>query len=217
MLCTKYIIEINAIGEYTEINPNSYIRLFHASSNAPAIDVHKNGNIIVQNLSYKDFTQYIPIAPGKYNIKIYTAGEIINPVLDEELYILQGTAFNVAVVSELFNISLYSIPEPYTAQNFGKSCIRFVNLSPDTSAVDLTLSDGREVFRNVGYKDITNYVCVPSGTYNFGVRPVGSGEAVLTIENLQVESNNYYTVYTTGLVQDISSLDVVSVLEPRWS
>lgn len=208
-------MSINAIGEYTGIKPNSFIRLFHASPNGPAIDVHKNGTPIVQNLSYKDFTQYIPIAPGKYNIKIYPDGEITKPILDEDLYILQGTAFNVAVVGEFFNISLYSIPEPYTAQNFGRPCIRFVHLSSDTSAVDLTLSDGREVFRNVGYKDITNYVCVPSGTYNFGVRPAGSSDVVLTIQNLQLKPNNYYTVYTTGLVEDTTSLDVVPVLEPR--
>jgi hypothetical protein len=208
-------MSINVIGAYRGTTPNSFIRLFHASPNVSAVDIYEDGNLIVENLVYKDFTQYIPIAPGKYNINIYPTGETTNPVLNEDLYILQGTAFNVAVIGKLSNMSLYYILEPYTAQNFGRPCIRFVHLSPDAPVVDISFSDGRKVFRNVGYKDITDYICVPPGTYTFGIRSVGSNDVILAISNLQLKPNNYYTIYSTGLVEDIPSLEVVPVLEPR--
>lgn len=194
---------------------NSYIRLFHASPNAPAVDVYANGKLIAQNLSYKKFSKYLPVAPGNYNIQIYPAGNTINEVLNTNLYIPQGTIFNAAVIGQLPNISLYPIPEPYTVQNFGRPCIRFIHLSPNAPNVDIVLSDGRKVFSNIGYKDITDYVCIPAGTYNFEVRPTGSDDVVLTVPDVRLKANNYYTIYAVGLVGETPELEAILAPEPR--
>lgn len=212
-----FMVPINAMGLYrrTTPTPQSFIRLFHASPNAPAVDVYANGNLIAKNIAYKDFTKYLNLPPGEYNIKIYPTGETTNPILNTDLIIPQGTAFNVAVIGEPPNVSLYPIPEPYTAQNFGRPCIRFIHLSPNAPAVDIALSDGRKVFSSVGYKDITDYVCVPPGTYTFQVRLAGTDDVVLTIPDVQLKPDNYYTIYATGLAGGSPSLDAIVVTEPR--
>ncbi|MCT4564849.1 MAG: DUF4397 domain-containing protein [Maledivibacter sp.] len=212
-----YMLPISPRGWYRRTTPTqkSFIRLFHASPNAPAVDVYANGNLIAENLAYKDITPYLSVDPGKYNIKIFPAGETTDPVLDGDLYIPEGTAFNVGVVGELPNISLYPIPEPYTAQSFGRPCIRFVHLSPNAPAVDITLSDGRKVFSNISYKDITDYACVPPGTYTFEVRLAGTDDVVLTVPNVQLNPNNYYTIYAAGLAGGAPSLEALVVPEPR--
>lgn len=194
---------------------NSSIRVFHAVPNAPAVDVYANGNLIVQDLAYRQFSPYLPVAPGKYNIEIYPTGQKENPVVDTEVYIPQGAVLNVAAIGELPNISLYPIPEPTTAQNFGRPCIRFIHLSPNAPAVDITVPDGRKIFRNVGYKDITDYACIPSGTYTFQVRPSGTDDVVLTIPNVKLMPNNYYTIYAVGLVGEKPPLQAIVALEPR--
>ena len=47
----------------------SYIRVFHASPNSPAVDIYANDNLIVEALEYKDASAYIPLPPANYNIK----------------------------------------------------------------------------------------------------------------------------------------------------
>ncbi|SHK29721.1 DUF4397 domain-containing protein [Paramaledivibacter caminithermalis] len=194
---------------------NSYVRLFHASPNAPAVDVYADGKPIAENFSYGKLSRYLPVVPGNYNIKIYPTGSTTNPVLDTDLYIPQRSIFNAAVIGELPNISLYPIPEPYYAQKFGRPCIRFIHLSPNAPAVDIILSDGSKIFSNIGYKDITDYVCVPAGTYTFEVRPTGSDDVVLTIPDVRLKSNSYYTIYAAGLVGEIPALDAILAPEPR--
>lgn len=201
---------------YYRDNPqNSFIRVFHAAPNAPAVDVYVNGNSIVQNLSYKQFSPYFTVAPGSYNIKVYPAGQTTNPIIDTNVNIPQGTVYNLAIIGTLPSVSLYPIQEPRTAQNFGRPCVRFVHLSPNAPAVDIALSNGKKIFNNVSYKGITDYVCVPSGTYTFYVSPTGTNNVVLTIPNVQLMPNSYYTVYLVGLAEGIPSLEGLPVLEPR--
>ena len=200
---------------YNNTQPSSYIRVLHASPNAPPVDVYANGNLIVQNLAYKQLSEYLPAIPGNYNIKIYPTGQTENPVVDTNVYVPPDAVLNIAAIGELPNISLYPIPEPNEKHNFERPCIRFIHLSPNVPAVDITLSDGRKIFSNVGYKDITDYACIPSGTYTFQVRPTGTNDVVLTIPNVQLMPNNYYTIYAVGLAGQSPPLEAIVALEPR--
>lgn len=195
--------------------PNSYIRVFHASPDAPAVDIYANDNLIVKNLAYKGFSSYLPVPPGSYNIKVYPSGQMTKPVINTNLYIPENTVFNVAAIGTLSDISLYPIPEPAYAQNFAQPCIRFVHLSPNAPAVDIKLSSGTKLFDNVGYKYITNYACIPGGTYTFMVNPSGTGNAILTVPNVSLYQNNFYTIYAVGQVGKSPALEAITVLEPR--
>jgi hypothetical protein len=194
---------------------NSSIRFFHSSPDAPPVDIYANGNLIVKNLGYKGLTPYIPVPSGNYNITVFPAGQTVNPVINTTVDIPENTIFNVAITGNIPNLSLYTIPEPVQAQNFNRPCIRFIHLSPNAPAVDIKLSNGQKIFNNVGFKDITDYVCVPSGTYTFTVSPTGTNNVVLTIPNITLEPNSYYTIYAVGQVGEGQPLEAIVVTEPR--
>lgn len=200
---------------YRETQNNSYIRFLNASSNSPALDIYVNNSLLVQNLPYKEFSLYFPASSGNYNIKIYPTGQNTNPILDTDIYVAPNTITNLAITGNVPNLSLFAIPEPVTAQNFGRPCIRFVHLSPDAPAVDLNLSIGTKVFSNVTYKKITDYACLPTGTYTFTINATGSNNTALTIPNVQLLPNTYYTIYALGSVATSTPLSVVITAEQR--
>ena len=200
---------------YRGMQMNSCIRVLHASPNAPAVDVYANGNLIVKDLAYKQLSQYLPVPPGNYTIKVYPSGQITNPVINTNVTLPPNTIFTVAAIGTLPNISLYPISEPVTAQNSGKACVRVVHLSPNAPAVDIKLADGTRVFNNVAYKDITKYACIPTGTYAFTVSPSGTNNVVLTVPNVKLNPDNYYTIYAVGLVGKVPALEAIAVPEPR--
>lgn len=138
-----------------------------------------------------------------------------NPVINTNVDIPRNSVFTIAAIGTLPNISLFPIPEPTTATNFGKPCVRFVHLSPNAPAVDIELADGTKVFTNVYFKCITTYVCVNPGTYTFKVVPTGTNKVVLTVPNVQLDPNNYYTIYAVGLVGESPPLEALLVPEPR--
>lgn len=213
MFYCPYAHTIN--GYYRANQMNSSIRVFHASPNTPNVDIYANGNLIVKDLAYNEVSKYITVTPGNYNITVYSSGQTTNPIINTNVDIPANTIFNVAAIGTFPDVSLYPIQEPTIAQNFGRPCIRFVHLSHNAPAVDIKLSNGIKVFTNVGYKGITDYACVPTGTYTFTVSPAGTDNVVLTIPNVKLDPNNYYTIYAIGLAQKSPPLEGIVLSEPR--
>jgi hypothetical protein len=194
---------------------NSRIRVLHAIPNAPAVDVYANDNIIIKNLPYKEVSSYIPVTSGNINIKVYPTGTTTNPVIDTNVYIPENSIYTIATIGELPDVSLYPVQEPSSANKSGLSCVRFIHLSPNAPAVDIKLPDGTIIFSNVPFKSIANYNCVPSGTYTFRVNPAGTNNTVLTIPDVKLNPNTFYTVYAVGLVGETPNLEALLVSEPR--
>ena len=199
----------NFPGSTRKLKPTSTIRLFHAAPNAPNVDIYANDKLFIGNLSYGEFTKYMVVPSGKYNIKIYAVGQKEKPVIDTDVNIEPKYAFTGAVIGTLPNLSLLPIPDPANANVFGTPCIRFVHLSPNAPAVDVTLQNGTMLFKNVKYKDYTLYVCIPTGTYTLQVKAAGTNNVVLTVPNVQLGPNIYYSTYAIGLVNGNPPLEAL--------
>lgn len=191
----------------------SFIRIFHASPDAPAVDIYANGTVIAQGLAYKQLTDYLQLMPGSYRIQVFAAGQTTNPVIDTALTVPQNSAFTIAAIGRLADISLLPIPEIYMPHLLmgitDNSYVRFVHLSPNAPAVDITLPDGTVIFENVSYKQFTDYIGLAPGTYTLQVRPTGSTQVVLTIPNVTFEPEGIYSVFAVGLVGDTPPLEAV--------
>lgn len=200
---------------YRQNQPSAYFRMLHAVPNAPAVDIYANGKLVAKDLNFKEESPYWSVVPGNYRIEIYPTGEKGRVLIDANLYIPQDSIFNVSIIGTLPNISLYPIPEPTVAQNFGRPCIRFINLSPDSPELDVLTADGRKIFNKVGFKDITDYACVPAGSYTFKIQQAGSNKILFTLPGANLQANNYYSIYALGLTKGTPALSAIIVSEPR--
>lgn len=186
-------------SQYREMKRNSYIRLLHASPGAPPVDVLANDKPIAQNLSYKDFTQYLLVPSGNYNIKIYPAGKRTNPLLVSNFFVPPNFILTLAAAGQPTNITLVALPEPLRNVPKKKVYVRLSQLSPDAPNVDVALQNGRKLFTNVSFKEFTDYVLLNPGTYNFEIRPTGTTKTILYVPNITLKPDRFYTVYTVGL------------------
>jgi hypothetical protein len=198
---------------YRQPQNDSYIRVFHASPDAPPVDVYANGKIVVKGLSYRGFTNYQKVSPGNYNIKVFPSGKVDNPVLDSSVYLAPGTITTLAAGGKLQDINLLAIPDPIKNLPPSKAYVRFGHLSPNAPNVDIALPDGKRLFKNVSYKQITDYLVVDPGTYSLQVIPTGTTKGVLLLPNLKLQPNKYYTVYAIGLVGDRPPLEALVPLD----
>ncbi|RKD30542.1 DUF4397 domain-containing protein [Thermohalobacter berrensis] len=191
----------------------SYARVLHASPDAPAVDVYVNNRKIASNLAYKNFTQYIQLNPGNYNVRVFPAGRTTNPVINQDINIQPNSIFTVAATGKLNNISLYPISEPRLTIPPGRVYVRFAHLSPGAPNVDIRLPDGTTLFRNVGYRQATNYIPVTPGTYTLEAYPTGADQRVLYVPNMTLKPNRFYTVYAVGLAEGEPPLQVLIPLD----
>lgn len=196
---------------------DSYVRILHASPDAPPVDIYANGNQIAKNLKYKQLTEYVPVKSGEYNIQVFPAGQKTNPVIDTQFTVPSENSFTVAAVGKLSDISLLPIMEMYMPMvDKRKSYIRFAHLSPNAPAVDITLPDESILFSDVSFKEYTDYLYVAPGNYTLQVKPTGKDDVVLTVPNVKLSPGTIYTVYAVGLLGDNPPLDAILSVDGEY-
>lgn len=198
---------------YYRAPEKSFVRIFHASPDAPAIDVYLNDQIIARNLSYRQFTPYVSTAPGVYNVRVFSAGTTSNPIINTNINFRPNLIETIAATGRLNDIELIPYEEPKLPQIAGKSYIRFVHLSPNTPAVDIALPNGNMLFKDISFEEASEYIPINAGTYTLQAKPTGTAEVVLNVPNVNIRAGRYYTVYAIGLLNETPPLQVVIPLD----
>ncbi|HSG53630.1 MAG TPA: DUF4397 domain-containing protein, partial [Rheinheimera sp.] len=74
-----------------DADATSSVRVVHNVSDAPAVDVIVNDAITLVNaLAFPDFTDYVPVAPDTYNVKVAADADNSVVVIDEDLTLEAG-------------------------------------------------------------------------------------------------------------------------------
>ncbi len=191
----------------------SYARVLHASPDAPGVDVYLNNMIIARNLRYKQFTEYLPLMPGMYNVKVYATGTMTNPVIDVMLDVKPNSDYTIAATGFLRDIEPLVIDDTAMMMPNNKGRVKFVHLSPDAPAVDITLPDGTVLFSDIEFREVSKRISVNPGRYTLQARVAGTNKVVLTVPNVVIKPGKYYTVYAVGTVQGRPPLQVLIALD----
>lgn len=181
-------------------NSMGHIRVLHAVPDAPNVDVYANGLLLAKNLSFGQNTDYMSVPAGTYNVSLYVTGTTVSPVLSNTLMINASSIFTIAAVGMLSSIGFLAISDSNMQMKQGNAMIRFAHLSPNAPAVDITLPNGTILFSNVSFKEVAPYITVPAMNYTLQVRVAGTPTVVLTVPNINLSPDNYYTAYAIGLV-----------------
>ena len=193
----------------------SYIRLLHAAPNAPAVDIFANDDILLtESLDFSEFTPYIPVQAGTYNIDVYPEDNTEMPVLSPTLNIPENKIYTIAVTGILPDLEIVVIEDVKEEIPKNKLGLRFVHLSPNAPAVDIYNSTSENpLFEDIEYKEVSNYLFIPPSTYTIDVTPKGSSDIVLRVPNMRLQKNRFYTVYAVGLIGDNPPLQVLIPLD----
>lgn len=186
---------------------NSFIRFLHASPGAPDVDIYVDGNMVVKDLDYTEVSKYLPVGPEDMHIQVFPAGDTTSPVIDTEVNIPPSERITISIIGTLPNINLLPILLSVEPVDTPTVLLRVVHLSPNTPQVDVTVTDG-VMFNNLEYKQVSEFVTIPPGSYNIQVRLSGEDEIVLTSE-IELLEGKAYTVNILGLLEENPPLEII--------
>lgn len=178
---------------------NSSTMVIHASPDAPGVDILVDNAVAGTNLTYLQNTPYLTLPSGTRNIKVNVTGTS-NTVIEGNINFEKDKAYSIFAVNSVANIEPLVLEDNLAAPASGKAHVRFIHLSPDAPAVDITLADGTVVFGNVVFKGFTAFTPLDAGTYNLQVRLAGTSTVVLDLGNITLTSGEIYTAYARGFV-----------------
>lgn len=190
------------------------VRAFHASPDAPVVDVLVNDTIrAFEGLAFEGVTNYAFLPSDTYNFKVVpTGGGPGDAVIDADLPIDQNQDYTIVATDLLANITPVVLFDDNTLDP-NNARIRFFHGSPDAPAVDIRVANGGPtLFSNVAFQGVGDYIAVPGGIYDLEVVVSGTDTVALSIPDFGVDNNTVYTVFATGLVGD-GSLNAVPVVD----
>ena len=192
----------------------SYIRFFHALPSDPLInvDLYVNNRLIVSNLSYQDFTNYLTAYPGSYQIELFPTGSTTDVLLDVRVVLNPNEIYTAAIVGTPDDVGLELIDDVVRATHTGYSYMRFANLSPNSGSVNIYLDDVL-VIEDLEYLELTEYLSLNPGKHTMKVVLSSTGETVVSHPNMQLIAGNYYMTYVVGLVGRRPGIEVLIPLE----
>jgi hypothetical protein len=193
--------------------PFSYIRFLNAVPDIMPVDIYANRSLVARGLPYKGFTEYMQVFPGIYDMTVFAAGTT-GPVLLESVIEIPVRSINTVVLMGTPQaLSIRPFFETVVQVPRGRLYLRFANLVPDGPEMDLALSNGTELFTNVSFGMVTNYLSVPAGTYIFYVKQSNTDTTLLYVPNIQLLEGRFYTIYTVGRMDGSVPLQVLIPLD----
>ena len=189
-------------------NNSSLVRVFHAAPQAPNVDVYVNDQMIFSNLAFGDFTRYVYLDEGEYNVSVYLSGQKDRPVINQMVDVPSQQIFTIAATGNLDNLGLLVIPDKVSkspSQNY--SSVRVIHLSPNAPGVDI-LVDGDTLFEDISFGEGTDYVDLNPGTYNVNV-VLNTDKSVVLPLKVTLNPDKIYTIYIIGNPPTLQAVQVV--------
>ncbi|MCW8803258.1 MAG: DUF4397 domain-containing protein [Ignavibacteriaceae bacterium] len=191
----------------TNLPSNSLVKVVHASPDAPGVDLLVDNTVAGTNLTFPNNTGYLTVNSGTRNIKVNVTGTM-STVIEANVDFMQNKNYSVFAVNSVSNIEPLLIEDDLTAPAQGKAHVRFIHLSPDAPAVDITLTDGTVVFGNKSFKEFTAFTPLDAGSYDLQVRVAGTTTVALDLPGITLEAGKIYTVFAKGFLSGVGQQEL---------
>jgi len=176
-----------AFGLIANASPDSGDLYFFADENA----------INTSALTYTNYSPYLNFKTGNRVITVKnTAGTVL---ATKSITPTANTYFSVFAVNTFANLELVAYQDPLVYPTANNARIRFINLSPDSNPIDIK-STTQTYATGLPFKSTTDYVEIPTGTYQFTITDHNTQAIIYTNPGIQFTQNQIYTIYTKGYV-----------------
>lgn len=198
-ILVSFVTSCGFDNQTVDPGPLASVSLYHASPNAPDLDVLVDDiKINTVPFRYGYNTNYLRISSGSRNMKFRPSGGGANAI-DTALIFEPERGFSVFVADEFENIKVFMISDDSNPPAAGNCKVRLINLSPDSDRVQLRikdvtlpLTDGQSFMVASNFLDVS---AVPSTFEVFS-----GGVLADEIRDVQLQSGLFYTILVRGYV-----------------
>lgn len=141
-------------------------------------------------------------AAGYYNFYLGDRELSIRNLLGETLAtanitLEQGDYFSAFAVNTFENIELVTYTDSLVHPPSGSALVRFINLSPDAPAIDVTGTNATFA-TGVDFKEATQFTEIPAGSYDLTYKTTDGSETLFSETAVNFYNGHIYTIYTKG-------------------
>jgi len=179
------------------------VRAAHLSPDAPDVDIYVDDDPVLEDVAFRDVSEYLDLEAGEYELRITEAGE--EQAVFEEILEIEAEEYTLAALGELADEN-----QPFAVEAFEddlsdpgeEARVRVLHGAPDAPAVDIVDDEsGDAIFEDLAFGEAETGT-VPAGDYTLAVQPADDEEPepVETFD-LTVEEGVVYTAFAVGYLE----------------
>lgn len=174
------------------------IRFLHAAVGYGPLNVLIGNKPVVNHLQYGEVSSYFIETDEIKTINVVDARMRRMTIASETFFFGEDEVYTIGFINGMNGLSMYLIPD-ISCRNprNSRSCVRAVNLSYNSPALDITAQAGEIRFEDIRFKTISAYRQMQPGAQEFYVSETLSGALVFQITQ-EIEAGKLYTLYVIG-------------------
>lgn len=210
-----------------DVNTPSALRVVHGISDAPAVDVIANNEVVlVDGIQFPRTTDYLNVASGDYLIDVVADADNSIVAIDDAEVSLEMGMYYTAIANNTLAMPELDLLTDMPRSVATEAKVRIIHASPAAGNVDIYVTADGEIdgidptFADVPYstEDLaeTGYVGLAEGDYFVTVTPAGTKTAAIETGMLTLENGMVYTaIAANGAMEgDLPQLILLDDLAP---
>ena len=181
------------------IPPSAFLSIYHASPDAPNLDIYTEATRINNNpLEYSTTFPYSPFYVGNRKLK-FKPQNASNTLLETEFTLVKDKVYSLFLVNKAAEIDALKVEDIWDEPNSDKAQVRLAQLSPDTGDIEVLINDSTLPFGDKNeYLEITDFEELSKGKIKVTVKSKATGETLLTVNDIEIRGNRVYTLVVRG-------------------
>jgi hypothetical protein len=178
---------------------DAYVKVIHASPDAPNVDVLVDNVIVLTNVPYQAASGYLAVPAGTRNLKVNATGTSTS-VINADVAVMSGTYYTVMATGLVAAIQPLVLTDDYTNPAAGNVKVRLVHAAASAPTVDIYVTaPGADIsglaptLTGVPFRGYSDYLEVPAGDYQVRVTLAGTKTVAIDSGTLAVAAGQIRT------------------------
>lgn len=193
--CSKDEAEAPSISGLMVINTSPSVGTFNLYVNNSTAALNKSALSMGSSIS-----PYFNISTGANTFKFTTASSI-DALLSKTVTLDAEKAYSLFLINDVPNLDGLLIEDNLSSTSADKAFIRFINLSPDGTELELAETVGGTLIGARPYKSASDFIATDAKKYSFDLKDKASGAIIATLKDVTLTAGKMYTIAACGMLQ----------------
>jgi hypothetical protein len=185
------------------------VKFINASIDAPAVDVTFDGVLLVGSIAFPYASDYVFVTAGNPVVKIFPSlASGTSSYASGNVMLQNNVNYSVIISDSVAKMKTSVIVDTVSTPSSGYAKVRFLNLSPNASSMDViavsgTLTDTLSKARSFNDQNINiaywGFINIPIGTYTIKVNAASTATTLFTMPSTLFADGKIYTIVAKGV------------------
>ncbi len=192
----------------------AYLRVVHASADAPAVDVALNGAVIASGVTFGQATDYFALAAGDYTVSLTPTGEA-TAALETTLTLETGGSVTAVAMGAASALELQTFNDDLAPLELGMGRLVVINAAAGLETVDILDAEGVTLIGGVGQRKASSPAELAADAYDLDIIATGGdGTALPGSGMLYVNTGTLHTIVVLDGGSLALAAPAVAAVEP---